>query len=129
MDSVETLLSHSILLANLVRSHYIYAATDCPDITSALEGFSESLSKELPSEWNIHITIIEPGGIRTEWNKGNMIKATPHPAYAGPNTPSTKFAPLFEVEYPGDPGKGASCQATCVESFLTKHFKLQRHKL
>jgi len=73
----------------------------------ALEGFSESLSKELPSEWNIKVTIIEPGGFRTEWNKGSMIKVPAHPAYAGPDTPSSTFRPLHDLEFLGDPIKAA----------------------
>lgn len=73
----------------------------------ALEGFSESLSKELPSEWNIKVTIIEPGGFRTEWNKGSMVKLPIHPAYAGPNTPSSLFRPLHDHVFLGDPVKAA----------------------
>jgi len=70
----------------------------------ALEGFSESLSRELPSEWNIKVTIIEPGGVRTAWNKGNMIKLPVHPAYTGPEAPSTMFRPLIDnVQLASDP--------------------------
>lgn len=73
----------------------------------ALEGFSESLSKELPTEWNIRVTIIEPGGVRTEWSKGNMFTVPTHPAYVGTQTPSTLFRRLINTEHTGDPVKCA----------------------
>jgi len=73
----------------------------------ALEGFSEALSKEIPSRWNIKVTIIEPGGFRTQWSKGNMDTILPHPAYAGPDTPSSKYRPLHNLEFIGDPVKAA----------------------
>lgn len=72
----------------------------------ALEGFSEALSKELLPEWNIKVTIIEPGGFRTEWKGSSMVEITPHPAYAGPDTPSSKYRQLHKNEFIGDPAKG-----------------------
>jgi short-subunit dehydrogenase len=32
----------------------------------AIEGFTEALSKELKPEWKIKLTLIEPGGFRTD---------------------------------------------------------------
>ncbi|KAG2353631.1 hypothetical protein BDR07DRAFT_1614814 [Suillus spraguei] len=47
----------------------------------ALEGFSDSLAKELPDSWNINICIIEPGRFLT--NAENAAERLPqHPAYA-----------------------------------------------
>lgn len=73
----------------------------------ALEGFSEALSKEIPSDWNTRVTIIEPGGFRTDWNKGNMNTIPPHPAYAGADTPSSKYRPVHNLVFIGDPVKAA----------------------
>ena len=36
--------------------------------TKALEGFTESLNKELLPSWNIKASIIEPGGFETRWS-------------------------------------------------------------
>lgn len=33
---------------------------------SALEGFTEAVSKEMLPEWNIKAVIVEPGGFQTE---------------------------------------------------------------
>ena len=80
----------------------------------ALEGFSEALSKELPPSWNIHITIIEPGGFRTAWKEGNIIEPEQHPAYAGPDTPSSKYREMLNaMEFIGDPKKGSSAPLLC----------------
>ncbi|KAI1789984.1 NAD-P-binding protein [Ganoderma leucocontextum] len=54
----------------------------------ALEGASETLAAELDPAWNIKVTNIEPGWIRTEV----VQKATwspEHPAYQNPDLPTT----------------------------------------
>ncbi|KAI0668251.1 NAD-P-binding protein, partial [Trametes maxima] len=59
-----------------------YAATK-----HALEGWTESLSKEVNPAWNIKITIIEPGAFKTSVFDKNMIVIPPHPAYDDPTLP------------------------------------------
>ena len=87
----------------------------------ALEGFSEALSKELLPSWNIHVTIIEPGGFRTAWKQGNMIEPEQHPAYAGPDTPSNKYRQMHNsMEFIGDPKKGGSAPSFHRLTFTTK---------
>ena len=58
---------------------------------AALEGFTESLRKEMSPEWNIQATIIEPGGFNTEWRGGNMTILPPHPAYDTDNSPTRQY--------------------------------------
>ncbi|EME47317.1 hypothetical protein DOTSEDRAFT_69297 [Dothistroma septosporum NZE10] len=38
----------------------------------AVEGLTETISKELKPEWNIKLTCIEPGGFRTDWAGRSM---------------------------------------------------------
>jgi NAD(P)-dependent dehydrogenase (short-subunit alcohol dehydrogenase family) len=45
-----------------------------------LEGFTESLAQEV-APFNIGVTIVEPGGIRTEWGGASMQHVTPLPYY------------------------------------------------
>jgi NAD(P)-dependent dehydrogenase (short-subunit alcohol dehydrogenase family) len=33
----------------------------------ALEGFTEGIAKEMPSDWNIHFLCVEPGGVKTKY--------------------------------------------------------------
>ncbi|OHW97440.1 short chain dehydrogenase [Colletotrichum incanum] len=54
----------------------------------AVEGYTESLSKEVRAEWNIHFCIIEPGGTKTNFAGDSMSWFSPHPAYTAPDTPT-----------------------------------------
>ncbi|TLS21162.1 uncharacterized protein PpBr36_10473 [Pyricularia pennisetigena] len=56
----------------------------------ALEGFTESFSKEVRPEWNIHFCIAEPGGIATKFQQ-NLSIGPRHPAYEAPDTPTRAF--------------------------------------
>lgn len=70
----------------------------------ALEGFTESLSKEMDPSWNITATIIELGGFRTEWG-GNSLKTFPSPPqYTGPSSPCFQFR---KAVFQGNGGQSA----------------------
>ncbi|KAJ6622726.1 hypothetical protein B0H10DRAFT_2012554, partial [Mycena sp. CBHHK59/15] len=43
----------------------------------ALEGFTQSLVREMLPEWNIRGLIIEPGGFESEWVKGSIQTSLP----------------------------------------------------
>jgi len=74
----------------------------------ALEGFTESLRKEMSPEWNIQATIIEPGGFNTEWRGGNMTILPPHPAYTAATNPTTQFRSMVGViPFIGNPERAA----------------------
>ncbi|KAI1183571.1 retinol dehydrogenase 8 [Nemania serpens] len=53
-----------------------------------VEGFTESINKEVRPEWNIHFCIIEPGGTRTNFASSGMDWMPEHPAYAAPDSPT-----------------------------------------
>ncbi|KAI0424389.1 retinol dehydrogenase 8 [Xylaria sp. FL1042] len=54
-----------------------------------VEGFTESLRKEVRPEWNIHFCIIEPGGTSTNIASASSLDTfTPHPAYAAADSPT-----------------------------------------
>ncbi|KAI0149591.1 retinol dehydrogenase 8 [Xylariaceae sp. FL1272] len=54
-----------------------------------VEGFTESISKEVRPEWNIHFCLIEPGGTRSNFaSAGSMDWMPAHPAYTAPDCPS-----------------------------------------
>ena len=60
----------------------------------ALEGFTESLNKELLPSWNIKASIIEPGGFETRWS-GDLHQHPQPPAYSGPDTPTSQWRDLL----------------------------------
>ncbi|OJT10626.1 hypothetical protein TRAPUB_12874 [Trametes pubescens] len=80
------LLLQNSSLAGLVGVPVVgfYSATK-----HALQGFSESLAKELDPAWNIKVALIEPGAFKTSvFNiDTNMIVVPQHPAYANPALP------------------------------------------
>ena len=79
---------------------------------AALEGFTESLRKEMSPHWNIQATIIQPGGFNTDWR--NMTTLPLHPAYDTDNSPAKKHRSILigngtkgGVPFIGSPEKAA----------------------
>ena len=83
-----------------------------------MEGFTESLRKEMSPEWNIQATIIEPGGFNTEWR--NMSIIPPHPAYDTDNSPTKKRRAMLvgadtSINFIGSPIKAAKAFISIAE--------------
>ncbi|KAI0020407.1 NAD(P)-binding protein [Xylariomycetidae sp. FL0641] len=55
----------------------------------ALEGFAQSLGKELRPEWGVSVTCVEPGGVRSEFLGRGFRAAERHPAYAAADAPTS----------------------------------------
>lgn len=73
-----------------------------------IEGFMESVAQEVAS-FNIGVTIVEPGGARTEFRYGSAQVAKALPAYEG--NPAHAFQTMLDPENglaPGDPARMAS---------------------
>jgi NAD(P)-dependent dehydrogenase (short-subunit alcohol dehydrogenase family) len=73
-----------------------------------IEGFCESVAQEV-APFGIGVTIVEPGGARTEFRYGSAQIATPLPAYEG--TPAHAFQRMLDPENglaPGDPARMAT---------------------
>ncbi|KAH6724600.1 hypothetical protein BKA61DRAFT_687916 [Leptodontidium sp. MPI-SDFR-AT-0119] len=71
----------------------------------AVEGFTDSVAKEVKPEWNIKFTCIEPGGFRTEWAGRSMAFTERHPEYDHVDIQSYMVA--RNGNQPGDPRKAA----------------------
>ncbi|TGJ87058.1 hypothetical protein E0Z10_g1680 [Xylaria hypoxylon] len=62
----------------------------------AMEGFAESVAKELDPNWNIHLSVLQPGGTTTELLGGSFkATATRHPAYVAANMPTNQMLGLL----------------------------------
>ena len=72
----------------------------------AVEGFSEVLFHELKAI-NVKMTIVEPGGFRTDWGGASMGFAKPIPEYEPVIEPFRKFMQQYTGTEPGDPQKAA----------------------
>ncbi|KAJ9194270.1 hypothetical protein DTO164E3_7376 [Paecilomyces variotii] len=57
----------------------------------AVEGFTESVAREMHPEWNINFCIIEPSGVKTNFEAHSKATIKPHPAYATEDMPSRKL--------------------------------------
>ena len=75
----------------------IYAATKF-----AVEGFSEALAGEL-APFGVKLTIIEPGGVRTEFANRSLKVAPYHPDYSEALAVSRKYYETIGGNQPGDP--------------------------
>jgi len=72
-----------------------------------VEGFSEVLSKEV-GPLGIKVTIVEPGGFRTDFAGSSTSIPPDNPAYAGTVGAVARFQREYNGVQPGDPAKAAA---------------------
>lgn len=74
----------------------------------AVEGFSECLAKEV-APFGIRVTLVEPGGFRTDWGGPSMTVFAPtnDSEYAAVLGPLLRFRQSHVGNETGDPAKGA----------------------
>lgn len=82
-----------------------------------IEGFCESLAQEVAG-FGIGVTIVEPGGARTEFRYGSAQVADPIAAYAG--TPARSFEAMLDPANGPAPGDPATMAAVIIESVDTE---------
>ncbi len=78
-----------------------------------IEGFAESVAQEVGA-FNIGVTIVEPGGARTEFRYGSAQVATELPAYEG--NPAHAFKQMLDPANGLAPGDPARMAARIIES-------------
>ena len=72
-----------------------------------VEGFSESLSKEI-GPLGIKVTIIEPGGFRTDFAGSSTQLSQGRPEYDSTVGAAVRFQKNYNGTQPGDPAKAAA---------------------
>jgi NAD(P)-dependent dehydrogenase (short-subunit alcohol dehydrogenase family) len=72
-----------------------------------VEGFSEVLAREV-GPLGIKVTIIEPGGFRTDFAGSSQTIAPDNPVYAATVGAAARFQREFNGAQPGDPAKAAA---------------------
>lgn len=80
-----------------------------------IEGFAESVAQEV-AQFGIGVTIVEPGGARTEFRYGSAQVAEAMPEYEG--TPARAFERMLDPANglaPGDPARMAKAIIDSVE--------------
>lgn len=82
----------------------------------ALEGISETLSKELAA-FNIHVTAVAPGSFRTDWAGRSMVRsARSIPDYDALFDPIRQAREEKSGKQTGDPQKAARAMLAMIES-------------
>lgn len=67
--------------------------------------------------WNIHVTIIEPGGFTTEWKGDSMTRYPPTPAYDFPDSPSNLFRDMqINHKFIGSPERAATAMIKLADT-------------
>jgi NAD(P)-dependent dehydrogenase (short-subunit alcohol dehydrogenase family) len=72
----------------------------------AVEGFSEVLNNEV-RPFGVKVTIVEPGGFRTDWGGSSMQLAEVHPDYESTVGEMHRRRLETDGKQPGDPAKAA----------------------
>lgn len=72
----------------------------------AVEGFSEVLNAEV-GPLGIKVTIIEPGGFRTDWGGSSMTALPVTPAYEETVGAMNRYREQTAATWPGDPARAA----------------------
>ena len=80
----------------------------------AVEGFTESVAREVHPDWNsksskpplalilltnlaVNFCIVEPSGVKTEFEGHSKAKIQPHPDYAAPDMPARKLEQFVQM--------------------------------
>ncbi len=72
-----------------------------------VEGFSEVLQKEI-GPFGIKVTIVEPGGFRTDFAGASTNIAAENPIYAATVGATARFQREYNGKQPGDPARAAA---------------------
>ncbi|KAI0430885.1 NAD(P)-binding protein [Xylaria sp. FL1042] len=87
----------------------------------AVEGWSESFARELHPDWNINVCIVEPGGVKTNFERGSKKYTKVHEDYDGVDMPARKLAAWVKKGIASGAGVEASAVADVLYLVATRN--------
>ncbi|RDW68925.1 uncharacterized protein DSM5745_08685 [Aspergillus mulundensis] len=74
----------------------------------AVEGWTESVAREMHPDWNISFCLVEPAAVKTNFETSSKKVITPHPAYADAGMPSRMLDAFVEQNLASGAGLDAA---------------------
>lgn len=66
-----------------------------------MNGFYESVTKELDPDWNIHLMVAEPVFVKTDYLTNSILITDRHPAYVGPKCGTNQVLKMLDLARSG----------------------------
>lgn len=63
----------------------------------AVEGWSESVAREVHPDWNVNICIVEPSGVKTNFDGHSKARIQAHPDYTGEDMPARQLEKYVNI--------------------------------
>ncbi|CAG8979750.1 hypothetical protein HYALB_00012794 [Hymenoscyphus albidus] len=93
----------------------------------AIEGWSESVATEMHPDWNINFCIVEPAGVKTNFEGGSKKYMDPHPAYTGADMPSRQLDVIVKQALQSGAGIEPSAIAEALFKIASREEKVPLH--
>ncbi|KAI0393296.1 NAD(P)-binding protein [Xylariaceae sp. FL0594] len=90
----------------------------------AVEGWSESFARELKPDWNINICIVEPGGVKTDFEYRSKKHTQVHPDYDDADMPARQLAAWVKKATAAGGGAPASAVANMLYTVASRNEKV-----
>ncbi|KAJ5588373.1 hypothetical protein N7537_011051 [Penicillium hordei] len=90
----------------------------------AVEGWSESVAREMHPDWNIHVCIVEPSAVNTNFETSSKKKTKPHPAYAGDDMPARQLEMFVKQGIASGVGFEPSAVANALYNVASRNEKV-----
>ncbi|KAK2598929.1 hypothetical protein QQS21_005607 [Conoideocrella luteorostrata] len=93
----------------------------------AVEGWTESVAKEMHPDWNINFCIVEPSGVKTNFEGSSKRYMDPHPAYSAADMPARKLEAIVSQALKSGAGIEPVAIAEALFKVATRGDKVPLH--
>ncbi|KAF6824739.1 short chain dehydrogenase [Colletotrichum plurivorum] len=90
----------------------------------AVEGWTESVAKEMHPDWNINFCIVEPAAVKTNFEGHSKANTAPHPAYQAADMPARVLARYVDAGLKMGVGAEPSAVADAIYGIASRGEKI-----